>query len=137
MITLYRQTWFTSAPGRPARFAVVTAHNPRGRRVGAAENARLDQVLRRALRHRHWPIDAGSRDGAWREASHGVECALAEALALGRRFDQVAVFWVDGDAVWIVACAPGGGRHLAAPWSARWSPGPGVATPQRARLPGP
>ncbi len=99
--------------GLDGPFAVVTAAAPGG---GAqddafdrARQAELDEVARTrssvALR-----VDGVSPDGAHRERSVAVRTTRDEAVALGRRYQQSAIFWFDGAAFWllgaVVAAAP-------------------------------
>lgn len=91
--------------GLSGSFAVLTAHDPRGQDESADVNARrasqLDAKLN-SLGVRFLHVDACSPDGSHREASVAaiVECDTATTLAA--EFEQVAIFWFDGEKFWIV-----------------------------------
>lgn len=87
------------------RFAVITACNPEGRMVSAAENtrrmSRLDArvVELGAVAFR---ADGRSPDGSHRERGWAIPVSREEAIRLGREFEQLAVFWFDSGAFWLV-----------------------------------
>jgi hypothetical protein len=105
--------------GRPApdalrSTAIVTAYNPASRRVSAARNRRADAALRRwidRMGFRSHSVDAVPEEGnedAWREPGFAVHCGRDEAVALGRRYGQNAVVWIDcRGRVSLVATRPG------------------------------
>ena len=86
-------------------FAVLTAHDPRGRDVPADVNERraaeLDAKLASAgARFVH--VDACSPDGEHCELSVAAAVSREAATELARYFEQVAIFWFDGEKFWIV-----------------------------------
>jgi hypothetical protein len=77
--------------------AVITAANPRSRRLPAAENAsRHEQLLaRHPAGHRAVPTVAQDPRGVWPD-EHGIlvfGLALGEAIGLARAFGQYAILW--------------------------------------------
>ena len=84
-------------------FAIVTAHNPRSERLSSEENERRHEELEKVLNERNavfGPSVGESLDGEWREAGVIVyDVALEEALELGRRFEQHAVLYGQGERV--------------------------------------
>ncbi len=106
----------------PARFAVVTAHDPRGKKRSPAMNARRDAALRRrldALGLRRFRVTGGSEDGSHREAGWGVIVASPKvARGLAAEFEQNAFYWVSGGRIYLGACA-GGRLRRAGSWDAR------------------
>lgn len=106
----------------PARFAVVTAHNPRGRILPPAENKRRDDALRRrldSLKIRRFRVTGGSEDGAHREAGWGMIVASpAAARELSALFDQNAFYWISGGRIYLGSSA-GGPLKRAGSWNAR------------------
>ncbi|NUQ19775.1 MAG: DUF3293 domain-containing protein [Gemmatimonadaceae bacterium] len=97
-------------------FAVLTAENPWGENAedeptGAAEdvaerrNATRRERLERELREAHVAFvrcDGVAPEGDYRE--HGV-AALVEretAVAMARRYRQLAIFWFDGEQFWLI-----------------------------------
>ena len=120
----YFSTYFQAAlRGKvPARFAVVTAHNPMGHLFSPAANRKLDAALRRrldALGLRRFRVTGGSEDGSHREAGWGVIVASPKtARALAAEFDQNAFYWVSGGRIYLGSCA-GGPLRRAGSWDAR------------------
>ncbi len=106
----------------PARFAVVTACDPLGRKAPRAVNRRRDAALRRALRAlkiTHFRVTGGSRDGAHREPGWGLIVKSPEtARALAKRFEQDAYFWISSGRIYLGSAA-GGPLARAGSWNAR------------------
>lgn len=106
----------------PARFAVVTAHDPMGRKTSPAKNARRDAALRRrldALGLKRFRVTGGSEDGAHREAGWGLIVASPKtARKLAAEFDQNAFYWVSGGRIYLGSSA-GGPLKRAGSWRAR------------------
>lgn len=89
----------------PAReWAFITAWNPGSRRLAPEENARRQRELLGAVRQPSWKGE-GKGDG-WSEESVLIAgIARADALALGRRFGQLAILaGRAGEAAEVVAC---------------------------------
>jgi hypothetical protein len=106
----------------PVRFAVVTAHNPKGHLFSPAANRKLDAALRRrlaALGLRRFRVTGGSEDGSHREAGWGLIVASPKtARALAAEFDQNAFYWVSGGRIYLGSSA-GGPLRRAGSWGAR------------------
>ncbi len=51
-----------------------------------------------------WVVEGGSQDGSYRERGLGVIVDLETALAIGRLFEQEAIFWVERDQLSVVSC---------------------------------
>jgi hypothetical protein len=112
----------------PARFGVVTAHNPRGRKSTAARNASRDAKLRRRLDRMKLPrfrVYGGSRDGSHREAGWAVVTDSRETVrAIAALFEQDAYFWISSGRV-LLGSAAGGRLKPAGTWASRrasWRP---------------
>ena len=92
-------------------FAVLTAHDPRGRNEDVEVNERraamLDERLR-AVGARFVHVDACSPDGSHCEDSVAALIEREQATMLAREFEQVAIFWFDGEKFWIVGALAGG-----------------------------
>lgn len=87
------------------RFAVITACNPEGRMVSAAENTRRMSLLDdrvRTLGAVGFRADGRSPDGSHREPGWAIPVSRDEAIRLGREFEQLAVFWFDSGAFWLM-----------------------------------
>ena len=97
--------------GWPDEFWVLTACNPNGVTISDAENEELTKKLELALRKdgkRIFPVTGFDRRSDHQEAGFGVVCGKTEILALGRAWDQLAVFHVKGRKVWLLSCASDG-----------------------------
>lgn len=118
----YAAVFACSLRKTPARFAVVTAHDPKGRKAPAASNRRRDEALRRrldALGLRRFRVTGGSEDGRHREAGWGIVVdSPAKARALAAEFKQDAYYWVSGGRIYL-GSAKGGALQRAGSWNAR------------------
>jgi hypothetical protein len=89
--------------GQP--FAVLTAFDPRGHDLSAAENEErrcaLDAQLAKSG-YRFVPVEACSPDRTHCERSVAVEMPQEKAISLARELEQVAIFWFDGKRFWIL-----------------------------------
>ncbi|HMJ17305.1 MAG TPA: DUF3293 domain-containing protein [Gemmatimonadaceae bacterium] len=86
-------------------FAVMTAFDPRGENLAAAENEKRQQDLERRLRssgYKFAEVDACSPDRSHCECSVAVVMPQEKALDLARELEQVALFWFDGKRFWIL-----------------------------------
>jgi Protein of unknown function (DUF3293) len=89
--------------GKP--FAIVTAFDPDGRNLSAAENEQRKQELDRRLTstgYRFVQVDCCSPDRSHCECSVAVTMPQREALDLAREMRQIAIFWFDGSRFWIL-----------------------------------
>ena len=115
---LFKRAAFRGEPlptGWPTDFAVITACDPEGRAASLADNvaadARLEAELRAAGFRLH-RITGGSANGVHLEPGWGVPIGLPEAVELGRRYRQVAVFYVRAGALTLVDCEDGSSEDL-------------------------
>ena len=100
-------------------FAVITAENPCGEHVDDADSVRSEikgetrnamrvRLLEHELADRHLDfriVDGVSPDGSYRERGCAIVMPRADAIALARELDQVAIFWYDGERFWLVPVA--------------------------------
>ncbi|MBO6574452.1 MAG: DUF3293 domain-containing protein [Rhodothermales bacterium] len=89
----------------------VTAHNPNGVPLSAMENEdRQATMLREVADHgwTYWPVVGSSQDGLLSEESVAL-CGLGEeqALALARKWEQIALFLLTNDDLMVISCADG------------------------------
>ena len=114
----FKQAVFRCAPlpaDWPADFAVITAYDPDGLPTTGDLNLAADESLEAELRaagHRLHRITGGSADGVHLEPGWGVSIGLPEAVEYGRRYRQLAVFYVRGGGVCLVDCADGSSEDL-------------------------
>ena len=93
------------ASGLGEPFAIVTAFDPEGNNLSAAENERRKQELDRRLTSMGYDfvdVDCCSPDRSHCECSVAVTMPREEALDLAREMRQVAIFWFDGKLFWIL-----------------------------------
>jgi len=93
------------AAGLDEPFAIMTAFDPRGENLSAAENEKRRQELERRLRssgYRFAQVDCCSPDRSHCECSVAVIMTQEQALDLARELEQVAIFWFDGRHFWIL-----------------------------------
>jgi hypothetical protein len=94
-----------NAAGLGEPFAIMTAFDPRGENLPAAENERRARDLERKLvenGHHFTRVDCCSPDRSHCERSVAVVMPQQEAIELARELEQVAIFWFDGQRFWIV-----------------------------------
>ena len=94
-----------SAAGFGHPFAIVTAFDPGGRNLSAAENEQRKQDLDRRLTaagYHFVQVDSCSPDRSHCECSVAVIMPQQKALDLAREMEQVAIFWFDGKRFWIL-----------------------------------
>ena len=89
-------------------FAILTAHNPRGKIVDLETNTEADKELRRSLSRKSLPkhrITAVAEDWSHEEKSFAVwGLDHATAAKIGREFRQDAYFWVENGTVHVHSC---------------------------------
>lgn len=91
----------------PIAFAILTAWNPHGEPAAPAENAMREKQLRSYCDEQGfmpWVVEGGSQDGSYRERGLGLIVDLQTALAIGRLFEQEAIFWVERNQLSVVSC---------------------------------
>lgn len=105
----------------PRRFAVVTAHNPRGAVQSPEANERADREFAGYLASRgidSFEATGASADLQHREPGRAFVADLAAAAAISQRFHQEAFFWIDDDVVFV--CTDDSGRGwVVGRWSER------------------
>ncbi len=121
---LFNQAVFRCAPlppDWPADFAIITAYDPDGLPTTAELNRAADEALESELRaagYRLHRIAGGSADGAHLEPGWGVPIGLPGAVEYGRRYRQLAVFYIQGGGLKLVACSDGASEDLGRPFQA-------------------
>ncbi|MEK0438988.1 MAG: hypothetical protein RLZZ233_1959 [Verrucomicrobiota bacterium] len=105
----------------PADFAIITAYDPDGLPTTAELNRAADEALESELRaagYRLHRIAGGSAEGAHLEPGWGVPIGLPGAVEYGRRYRQLAVFYIQGGGLKLVACSDGASEDLGRPFQA-------------------
>ena len=91
-------------------FAIITAHDPEGVVAPPAANLRADAQLEAELMaagYRLHRITGGSSDGAHQEPGWAVPIGIVEAVGYGRKYRQLAVFYVNSGRLSLVDCETG------------------------------
>ncbi|WP_341407811.1 DUF3293 domain-containing protein [Luteolibacter soli] len=91
----------------PRKFAIITGWNPMDRPTSAAQNLLEDEALRRTLELKALPYFRAtgcSPDRSHREPGWGVEIAKEDAITLGRRFGQRAIWWIENGNLTLIGC---------------------------------
>ena len=121
---LFQQAVFRSAPlpaDWPADFAIITAYDSDGLPTTMELNRAADEALESELRaagYRLHRITGGSADGVHLEPGWGVPIGLPGAVEYGRRYRQLAVFYIQGGGLKLVDCADGASEDLGRPFRA-------------------
>jgi hypothetical protein len=90
--------------GLGATFAIVTPFDPGGARAPAWKNERRYHRARALLDSRNLKFvvaDGESPDTTHRERGFALAMGRADAAALARELEQLALYWFDGEAFWI------------------------------------
>jgi uncharacterized protein DUF3293 len=85
-------------------FGVLTAYNPRGENIPDEENRLRSTQLEAELEssgERFVRVEACSPDKSHCEPSVALAASLERSVKFAGRYEQVAVFWFDGDSFWI------------------------------------
>lgn len=104
--------WRAYAPegGWPESFGVVTAWNPNGKIISDEVNAERTEALCKdldGLGLPHFPVTGYALDSDHYEDGFGIVCDRDQTIELGRKWDQLAVFWMEDGWVWLIFCEPG------------------------------
>ena len=126
------------ADGWPAAFVIITACDPDGKKTDPTVNQSADFQLESELRIkgcRYWRVTGGSPDFAHAESGYAAELPLSEALELGRKYRQEAIFWIERDELIIVGCGSELRQELGS-WSERLALGNRLLSADSSKSPG-
>jgi hypothetical protein len=116
----FSQAVFEFIPdGKPTDFWVITAWNPNGDNLEASANQELDRSLHQrlvSLGRRPFRVIGMNRDRTHVEPGWGFPTTEAEAIALGKVFQQLAVFHFTPDGIDLVDCQSASRQPLTSPW---------------------
>jgi hypothetical protein len=107
----------------PDEFAIITAYATTGETWPDERNRAADLELENELRGTGcWMRRLTGHDPETGHAEPGwaVEIGFEEALAIGRRFKQDAIFWISANRVWVAKCASDLQSAASAPFSDRF-----------------
>lgn len=106
LIKLYTTTVFLQQQIKvlPNTFAIVTAYNPRGKIISNESNLHNNSLLTKQIASlKHWGIIGCSPDLSYQEPSFAIEIAKHDALKLAAGYKQNAIFWVEGNKLYLEA----------------------------------
>ena len=106
LIKIYSETVFelmSPLSELPNPFAIITAYNPQSKNFSESNNIIANQALEEDLSQVfHVPVNGRSLDASHQEPSFAVQISKAAAIGLAEKYNQNAIFWVEGDDLHIV-----------------------------------
>jgi hypothetical protein len=93
--------------GLPESFTIVTACNPDGITIPAAENKKRTNAFQKQLAKlglEHFPVTGFDANSPHEEQGFGIICDLQQAHAFGKALIQEAIFWVHRGQITLVSC---------------------------------
>jgi hypothetical protein len=92
-------------------YSIITAHNPYSQKLSKEENEQRHKELENILQERkleHHPSTGESPDGSWSEEGFIIfDISLEDALAIGKRFEQHAILYGQGNRAALAWCEDG------------------------------
>ena len=91
----------------PQTFAIITAWNPKDVILPECENQKRNWSLEKSITNTMalgTKIIGASADLQHQELSLIIEGALPDLINLAQKFEQNAIFWVQGDSLELIAC---------------------------------
>lgn len=91
----------------PQTFAIITAWNPKDVILPEQENQKRNRCLQKTIKKTMvlgTKIIGASADLQHQELSLIIEGALQDLINLAQKFEQNAIFWVQGDSLELIAC---------------------------------
>jgi hypothetical protein len=86
-------------------FAIITAWNPGSVWVSTQENHRNNRHLAAEIGHTCCiSVDVGNHDFSWSEASFAASISQSQALELGRKYGQNAIYYVEREILYLLSC---------------------------------
>lgn len=106
LINLYSETVFCFADEHieiPNPCAIITAYNPKNKLFSDKHNKTANEALEQDISQVYYlPVDGGSSDQTHQEPSFMVQISKPAAMGLAEKYDQNAIFWLEGDDLHIV-----------------------------------
>ena len=97
----------------PDEFAIITAYNPMDKKLSDGENRKRNQELTNWAKEKAFiDLIGSSPDRTHQEQSIGVTFTLKEAIEVGLRFNQRAIFYVKNGNLELVECNSGKSKCL-------------------------
>jgi hypothetical protein len=105
----YRKTIFVvnKLVKPPSSFAILTADNPGSNVLPKSVNKKATNALLQELHDLQCcPIEirGSSRDLDYSECSYIAQISKQDALRIGERYQQNAIYWVDNNKLYLISC---------------------------------
>jgi len=91
----------------PQTFAIITAWNPKDVILPEQENQKRNRCLQKSIKKTMvlgTKIIGASADLQHQELSLIIEGAFQDLINLAQKFEQNAIFWVQGDSLELISC---------------------------------
>jgi hypothetical protein len=103
-----------------SQFAIITAWNPKSIWLSKSDNDRNNQHLAQEVSHTCWcSVQVGNKDFSWFEESFAVQISQHEALELGRKYQQNAIYYVEGERLFLLSCLEEQSKVALGNWRSR------------------
>ncbi|AIW15027.1 DUF3293 domain-containing protein [Vibrio tubiashii] len=103
-----------------SQFAIITAWNPKSIWLSKSDNDRNNQHLAQEVSHTCWcGVQVGNKDFTWFEESFAVQISQHEALELGRKYQQNAIYYVEGERLFLLSCLEEQSKVALGNWRSR------------------
>lgn len=99
-------------------FAILTAFNPESKPLSDAENLKRNAELIKEMQQSNITfvaLNGGAPDGSWFEPGFAVFLPLDKAKKLASKWGQNAIYWVEGDDVYLEPVLMEGYQRLCLP----------------------
>lgn len=117
----YSEPYFRfNQPVHFAKFAIITAWNPASVWLSKSDNDRNNRHLAAEIDHTCWcSVDVGNQDFSWMEESFAIEISLQQALKLGRKYRQNAIYYIEGEQLFLLSCVGQQSKVALGEWRSR------------------
>lgn len=101
-------------------FAIITAWNPRSVWLSKSDNERKNQYLAQDISHTCWcKVLVGNADFSWMEESFAAQVSQKAAIQLGQKYQQNAVYYVEGETLYLLSCLEDNHEVALGSWRSR------------------
>ncbi len=112
---IYQNTYFDmpKLPNLKKNLCVITACNPFGTTLSNEQNIYRNSELAHdldAMANDVIELSAGNIDFSYCETSFIFECDKEQAVELGKKWQQNAIFWIEQGTLYLIACRPIDGK---------------------------
>ena len=101
-------------------FAIITAWNPKSQRQSKLENDRCNHNLVKEFGHTYFSeVLVGDSSFSWAEISFAVAISEQQALEIGKKYQQNAIYYVVKDELFLLSCFADGTKVNLGSWLQR------------------